>query len=871
MFLSSDNIKNMNSNEIFVFLNTNCDGFYKKYKFFLGEDHFNELLMQVINKVKASDSKSIEEQFVTDYNEYIHIAFADIDSAFSFLNNFINQNYKIVTNAKKAIQIFCTIGQFFDENDIELNIDLVQRLVASNAVFGSMIKIIVNNYNKVVISGKYEDIFEENQLLVSAIECYCNINNIAIDYDYDFTKEKGLLKSDDPVAVYLKEIGRIPLLTPEQEVALAKKAKDGDKEAENLFIESNLRLVVSVAKRYVSTGMELLDLIQEGNLGLLKAFERFNPDLGYKFSTYSRDWIRQYINRALGEKSRTIRIPVHVKEKLYLLSRASEEFSLVNGRDPTNVELSEMLGMPVEKIDFLSSIQLGTVSLSTKINDDEDSELEDFIPSSEMTPEERFLKDDFARLMREVIEKADLDPREKYVLYKRYGLNYSKMMKLEEIAKEFHVTREWIRQIEKRALKKLRNSKYSALLANYLDNPKLASNNVKKYNASLKVEEDKKNGVGRTVYHYFPASMREEIDYVVSDGYLGVHPLDSKNLATIYSLLKDYSSEAIDAIIDELSVDDLKLLHRRYGPDFKRPIFTLNNLTDSEKRDFYNVLIPKMRKMLARPMYSHLYKKSNTLKGTIYVEVKPFYEMFDRYVKSDVDEAVSALKLAQKKFLYSIYSEDLNDIKQPRISKSQYDGPYTDIIKEIRRILEDNKAVIQPNRSFYQYFVGHTKKEIDGVIDALTVEEKEIIDKFKKEIVLSNQEIMHFRNVIVPKIYSEIRKKRDFIKYTDSVIKTLRGDKCKKIKDCQFLKTEAFKTLVSSLSFDEALIVGLKLSYMDGKSFSNIYIAKSFGKTEDEIKNIFEGALQAYYEDIGESFDSEIYKYTRIRKDDDQD
>ncbi len=876
-------LDSMNSNEIFEYLNTNCSDYYDKYKTLLGEDRFKELLLHVIDECKVIDdeniSKRIKIQFIKDYQKYLFDTFSSNDSAFSFLDSFLNNNFKVVTSSKKALEIFSILDMFFVQNNIDVNVELVERLLSNNVVFASMIKLVINNYNKTIISGKYEDIFGENQFLVSTIECYCNINKIAIDYDYDVGKEKEIFKGDDGASLYLKEIGKIPLLSADEEKVLAIKAKEeNDEAAKNRFIESNLRLVVSVVKKYVSSGMEFLDLIQEGNLGLIKAFEKFDPYLGYKFSTYSRIWIRQFINRALSEKSKTIRIPVHVKENLFLIAKTKENFSIENGRDPTNYELSEILGISVEKIDFLTSIQLGTVSLSTKVNDDEDTELGDFIPSKDLTPEEEFLKDDFVQLMNEFISNTDLDDREKYVLTKRYGLNNAKEMKLEEIAKEFGCTREWVRQIEKRSLKKLSHSKYGALVANYLNNPKLASSIVKKYKASLHVEDDNKKGKDKTVYDYFPTSMKDEIDYVISDedSSFGAYASDGKNPVTIYRLLKDYSKEAVDSVINnDLSFDDLKLLRKRYGPDLNRPIFTVNNLTISERSYFYNILIPKIKKLLKRPMHSHLCRKPEEVKGAIYVEIKPFYEVFEKYAKKDVDAAVGTLEEYKKRFLYSIYGKDLNEQKIVRMLKSSYDSQYCLVIKEINVILENNKAVVQPTKSFYQYFVGHTKKEIDSVIEVLSDSEKEFIAKFKlcsaKGISLSTQEILYFRNTIVPKVYGEINKKRDFIKYTDSVIKTLRGIKNKKIKTCQFLTTDAFKTLVSTLTFDEAIIVGLKLSYMDGKSFSNIYIAKSFGKTEDEIKQIFEKALSTYHEEVGDFIDEELYAYVRVRKDDGQD
>lgn len=273
---------------------------------------------------------------------------------------------------------------------------------------------------------------------------------------------------DDPVRMYLKEIGQIPLLTAEQEVEYAKRMEEGDEVAKRRLAEANLRLVVSIAKRYVGRGMQFLDLIQEGNLGLIKAVEKFDYRKGYKFSTYATWWIRQAITRAIADQARTIRIPVHMVETINKLTRVSRQLLQELGREPSPEEIAEEMDIPVEKVREIQKISQEPVSLETPIGEEEDSHLGDFIQDENVpVPAEAAA----ATLLREQLddELATLTEREQKVLRLRFGLDDGKARTLEEVGKEFQVTRERIRQIEAKAIRKLRQPSRSRKLQDYLD------------------------------------------------------------------------------------------------------------------------------------------------------------------------------------------------------------------------------------------------------------------------------------------------------------------------------------------------------------------------------------------------------------------
>ena len=272
----------------------------------------------------------------------------------------------------------------------------------------------------------------------------------------------------DTVRMYLKDIGKISLLSTEEEIELAKSVAQGNTNAKNRMVEANLRLVVSVAKHYLGRGLQLMDLVQEGNLGLIKAVEKFDYTKGYKFSTYATWWIRQSITRAVADQSHTIRIPVHMVETINRVNRANRALVQELGREPTHAEISEYLNIPVEKIDEVMKVAQEPVSLETPVGEEDDSHLGDFIPDSEAAePAESASYNMLRAQLNEVM--ATLSPREAKVLRLRFGLEDGRAHTLEEVGKEFDVTRERVRQIEAKALRKLRHPSRSKILRDFLN------------------------------------------------------------------------------------------------------------------------------------------------------------------------------------------------------------------------------------------------------------------------------------------------------------------------------------------------------------------------------------------------------------------
>ena len=343
------------------------------------------------------------------------------------------------------------VNYFVGKPDIELNTDMMTKIFDY-----------LDEHHVAVLSETEEDDeILDDMILEDAEDADIDIEKI------DLSVPDGV-SIEDPVRMYLKEIGKVPLLTAEEEIELAKRMEAGDEKAKQKLAEANLRLVVSIAKRYVGRGMLFLDLIQEGNLGLIKAVEKFDYEKGYKFSTYATWWIRQAITRAIADQARTIRIPVHMVETINKLIRESRQLLQELGREPLPEEIAERMGISVERVREILKISQEPVSLETPIGEEEDSHLGDFIHDQNVpVPAEAAASNLLRDQLNEVLDT--LTEREQKVLRLRFGMDDGRARTLEEVGKEFQVTRERIRQIEAKALRRLRHPSKSRKLKDYLD------------------------------------------------------------------------------------------------------------------------------------------------------------------------------------------------------------------------------------------------------------------------------------------------------------------------------------------------------------------------------------------------------------------
>jgi len=359
-------------------------------------------------------------------------------------------------HSKKGVLELSEINDFF--KDMSLNTEQME-----------MIYQYLEN-NKIDVLRVINDDFVEEGILLDTDDDEQFDASMEEDIDLDALDSLDLLEgvgTEDPVRMYLKEIGTVPLLSPEEEIELAKRKANGDQAAKDRLIEANLRLVVSIAKRYTGRGMSFLDLVQEGNLGLIKGVEKFDHEKGYKLSTYATWWIRQSVTRALADQARTIRVPVHMVETINKLSKMQRKLTLELGYEPSMAELAEALEMPEDKVIEIMQIAREPASLETPIGEEDDSNLGDFVADNNaITPEGNVE----SVMLREHIELllADLKERERQVILLRFGLLDGHPRTLEDVGKEFKVTRERIRQIEAKALRKLRNPVRSKKIKDFL-------------------------------------------------------------------------------------------------------------------------------------------------------------------------------------------------------------------------------------------------------------------------------------------------------------------------------------------------------------------------------------------------------------------
>lgn len=757
--------------------------------------------------------------------------------------------------------------------DVNIINDYIES-VLKNEEYDSYLKLqnivlFINSLNDFKESQDYLEMLESNSLLkdfvnsnikelkhakderiIIFIEDYCMANNIELYTEngqeqlIEEIKKKVSSREFSDCLSLLTQRSNV-LLTKEETYELLAKAHNGDINARNTLVIANQRLIVSIAKRYIGAGIPLLDLVQEGSIGIIKAINQFDLGKGFMFSTYATWWIRQAITRYISNNSNAIRVPVYMsinRHKVYQ-TLAKLEGSLK--RQPTPQEIAEEADLPIETVITVLKIPVAAKSLNQPIGDEDDSFVGDFIEDKNaVSPEESAIKQIESEQMKYYFSKLK-DERTREVLRMRFGFYDNNCMTLEEIGKHFNVTRERIRQIEekgKKQLKKIieRESQYPSLTTYKKEiKPKLPVTQPPK--------ENKANSVNMITEEKKVQINKEE-------------QIMPKQIQTIYEYFNEYSKEAIDSVIEKLSLEERKILISRYGEDLNHPT-TQKDFDPNMKKSFYGNLIPKIKRTLVKE--NNTKQKEPKKRACKY---KNIYEYFPDYTKEEIDSAIETLPQKDKDAIKARFDSDKECPKDQK--EHFYHGG---VIPKINRKLEknslDNRTKNQTTRSrksktVYEYFKGYSKDQIDSVIESLSQEDKDILNvNFNNNGDLSDEKKRKFDNSLKIRIKRKLEKLSNNIddqadkKQQNSRQKDIQSNnqvsiynKLTPLNASQEISNESsfidifkhplFQEQTRKLPLEQSVILALKLGYINNKTIDTETIANLFGIEVDEI-NLF--------------------------------
>ena len=695
------------------------DKSYRSYKF-LNKNIYYEIvkdtLYYFVNSVELRDNYDYFELLEKNFTKYINyrLGFFAKDSDYNIIYDFL------VFTKKNVFVNLCLFLKRIDYGD---DIDLYIKLIENYPVLGQYVEIIIGKNKN--ITTNWIDNNSSNKIMAHFIRAYMMKHDIeeldddylevvedkienGLDEDVSLDKDDNYVETDI-VRAYLLEIGTIPLLKQEEEVLLFKQFNLGDLAAKDKIVNSNLRLVVSIAKKYSGRGLSFLDLIQEGNLGLMRAVDKYVVDKGFKFSTYATWWIRQAITRAIADYGRNIRVPVHMVDKINKLRKMQKEYISLHGREPNMIEISLALDVPMEQVKELFKWMADTSSINQVIGDEEDTELGSFIPDK-INVEEEIVANDMQITVRKMVESSSLDDRLKRIIYYRYGFYDNRVYKLEEIGQILGLTRERVRQLEVKAIKKLRRSKVVLSCVDYLENPNEAMKFLK---------------AARSNYNYGSKanSLEKQEDFNVSNESKGkddnmAKGRDTKNIFYYFDVDGEKKLILIDCI-DTLSSDYKEVLIKRCGPNYDGE--SEETLNPTERSKFHQTILPKLKmafdlvKNLERGSDEYL-EKINFLFNASVNNAKPgrlsnLIAYFDNaYSFVELKGVIDSLDEIESSTIYKICGPNLDGLDTSEVSKTLKTKFNSSFIPKVRVRL----AKLYPGRNKAVDEFGKRKTSVDG-------------------------------------------------------------------------------------------------------------------------------------------------------------
>ena len=822
---------------------------YKKYKFLNKEEFFDGVFKCLIG-TDTNYKKQVEDAFIKYITSVIK------KDELSFMNMYINYNIKEANKPASVKRELSKISEFLNNVGYSLDEDTYTNIVKNNDKLNKLLSFEYEANKKEINDGLLDELYSNDDIVMTFMDTYCllkGVETLKVDVVDDFEDTSSF---DDATKLYIKDVRTMcpNLLTLEEEKALAIRISEGDMEAKDELVEANLRLVLSMAKRYRGRGMQYMDLVQEGNIGLIRAAEKYDYTKGFKFSTYATWWIRQAITRAIADQARTIRIPVHVVEKINKLAKIQRDFTIKNGREATIPELAKETHYTEEKVKEMLKLMEEPTSTNAKIGEEEDTELGDMLPDENILEPEveainRSLRDDLMKVL------DTLDERERRVLILRSGLEGDAPRTLESIASEYDVTRERIRQIEAKALRKLRHPKKSNKLRGYITDADIDTHDV----------EDKPYSLSsKSTSTYKPK--KQEKENTNKD-------LVKRHMSPILVRIYGDDVQLKKDVIAVLKPKDRELFYKVYGPNLDE----INGATKKEQTKIGNVI----RNIINPAIMNHkdpikflknkLYNKesSKTSESTEYkiqknkdtddplkiyelIDVanyienrkdRKFFDIFDNWNRDDILREIAEMDINYITMLYGRFGAELESVLP--VPSNIYDKLYGTILPELELALRKRNG---------------NKKELKVKGTIPEVKENEKIEIYDKAINTTDTTIVKeepkkdIRKKIVKKPKEEVKEEVNVIRIEPKK-KRKTTNKVKKDKQVITVSSKALKsdsyTVETKQKYFEAKFPYIVEDGMVYKHYSNTKFYDIFSMwKKEQIDEIVDYELNPFYKDL---------------------